>query len=208
VVLICLTPSPHQFLRYLTPVIPFLALALVRLLASVREVSHRWSRGWQRLVLIAVAGVVLGALGVEVIGAAQAFKRRQKEGQVYAGPGARRGYRLFFYDHQWAEFDTALAWLKDHAEPGAILGTPSPHWAYLKTGLKAVMPPMEADPDEAQRLLDSVPVRYVIVDELQYLAVVRRYTAPVIKSHPELWQRVYTVSSGPQDHTHVYRRVD
>jgi hypothetical protein len=127
---------------------------------------------------------------------------------VYAGPGGEGVYRLFYYDEEWANFDAALAWLKDHAEPGAVLGTSAPHWAYLKTGYQAVMPPMEADQAKAQRLLDSVPVKYVIVDEMEFLDIVRRYTEPVIKSHPELWQQVYTVSSGPKNYTHVYRRVE
>jgi hypothetical protein len=206
--LICLTPWPDQFARYLAPVTPFLALTLARLLASVREASLRWSRGWRGLVLVTLSGVVVGDLGIEGVGAFHTYKRRQDQEEVYAGPSVAGGYRLFFYGEDWADFDAALAWLKDHAEPGAVLGVSVPHWAYLKTGLKAVMPPMEADPDEAQRLLDSVPIRYVIVDELGFLDVVRRYTEPVIQSHPELWQRVHTVSSGPKNYTHVYRRVE
>ena len=41
-----------------------------------------------------------------------------------------------------------------------------PHWAYLRTGVKSILPPMEADPDSARRLLDTVPVRIVVLDEL------------------------------------------
>jgi hypothetical protein len=205
---ISLTPWPGQFTRYLAPVTPFLALALVRLLATLREVSFRWSTRWRWVMLMALIGVVVADLGIEGIGAAHAFVGRHKEGLVYAGPGGEGGYRFFFYGEEWADFDAALIWLKDHAEPGAVLGVSAPHWAYLKTGLKAVMPPMEADQAKAQRLLDSVPVKYVIVDKMEFLDVVRRYTAPVIKSHPELWQRVHTVSSRSKNYTRVYRRVD
>jgi hypothetical protein len=67
------------------------------------------------------------------------------------------------------------------------------------------MPPLEPDRAKAQQLLDSVPVTYVIVDHLDFLDAMRRYTIPLIESHPELWQRVYSV---PDRSTHVYRRVE
>ena len=68
-----------------------------------------------------------------------------------------------------------MAWIDAHAPPDAIVATTSPHLCYLLTGRRAVLPPMEIDPVHARRLLEAVPVSYVIVDELEY----RRHVTPL-----------------------------
>jgi hypothetical protein len=71
-----------------------------------------------------------------------------------------------------------------------------PHWMYLRTGLKAVMPPFETDPVKAQALLDSVPVTYLLLDE--GLAVeTKRYMIRVVQQFPERWERVYADTIAP-----------
>jgi hypothetical protein len=77
-----------------------------------------------------------------------------------------------------------------------------PGWVYLRTGLKAVMPPFEPAPERAQALLESVPVRYLMVEnpgELTNFAW--RYTAAVLREFPEKWRLVYN-SAG--DYVRVY----
>ncbi len=198
VALICLTPWPGQFARYLTPLTPFLALCLLRLLTAVREYSLRhWAGRWRRAGTYFLALVVIGVLGTEVTVAVYACKAHHESGPTFEG-------RLFYYDPFWGDYDAALAWLAERAEPGEVLATSAPHWAYLNTGRRAVMPPMEADPAEAQRLLDSVPVRYVVVDALHFVDMTRRYAAPAVLAHPQAWERVY---ASPDGKTCVYRRV-
>jgi hypothetical protein len=196
-VLICLTPWPGQFTRYLTPLTPFLGLALLQGLVTFLEFSRRrGSRSGERWALGGIVSILALVLGTELVTAVHAFKYRHEHGTPQR--------RLFFYDEKWATFDSALTWLREHAEPGAILATSAPHWAYLETGRRAVMPPMEADPDKAQELLEAVPVSYVIVDELDFLDVVRRYTKPALQRHPDRWRLVLTV---PHTNTHIYQRV-
>jgi hypothetical protein len=65
------------------------------------------------------------------------------------------------------------------------------------------MTPIVEDPSEAQRLLDSIPVEYLILDNTQ-VNISQRYAAPVVKAFPRLWQRIY--SSEARDLT-VYKRV-
>lgn len=203
--LICLTPWPAQFVRYLSPLSPFLALSLVRGLV-----------GWTRW--LAVHGVRARALGIMAVGAVsaavlgvQVFALHRTLGRYHASVDyvdasgrASRG-RLFYYDDAWRAFETSLAWLRAHAEPGEIVATSAPHFVYLRTGLKAVMPPLEADVETAQRLLDSVPIRYMIVDGLEFTDVSRRYAGPVVQSQSDLWAPVY---AGPGDGLRIYRRRD
>src|SRR2546426_9251353 len=73
-------------------------------------------------------------------------------------------FRSLYFTPAWKHHEEALDWLGQHADTHDIVATITPHWLYIKTGLSAVMPPFEPDVIEAQRLLDSVPVTYLITD--------------------------------------------
>jgi hypothetical protein len=81
-----------------------------------------------------------------------------------------------------------------------------PHWVYLRTGLKTVMPPFEPDPTRVDALLDSVSVNYAVLDGTLYgkPADTTQYVAPTVRNAPERWERVYF---GEQGGCEIYRRV-
>jgi hypothetical protein len=113
--------------------------------------------------------------------------------------GRTHNYRLFFYDRTWRLHDDALDWLKGAAGKPAVVATSTPHLAYIRTGLPAVMPPYEIDPVKAERLLEQVPVGYVVVDKLEFLDVGRRYAAPAVERARDRWPLIYaTNDSGPR----------
>jgi hypothetical protein len=85
-----------------------------------------------------------------------------------------------------------------------MVGTSTPHWIYLMTGLPSVMPPFEIDPGNAQRLMDAVPLSYLVVDSLEFVDVGRRYTMPVIEATPDRWEMVYRGAEGAP---RIYRRT-
>ena len=71
--------------------------------------------------------------------------------------------------------------------------------------MPAIMPPYEADPARAEELLAGVPVSYMVVDQLDFLDVSRRYAAPVAAAGRDRWSLVYAASdSGPR----IYRRAE
>jgi hypothetical protein len=202
--MIAATPWPVQFVRYLIPLTPLLTLAVVvTLAAAARRAGTGGGLRWRALQLVLAAAV-------GVIGAQQALTLYRSM-HKYPSPavmvdrtGRRHDYRLFFYDRPWRLHDDGLDWLARVARPGEVIATSTPHWAYLRTGLPSVMPPYEVDPARAAALLDQVPVRYLIVDQLAFLDVGRRYTLPVVRRAPEQWRLIYAVSdSGPR----IYRRV-
>ena len=85
----------------------------------------------------------------------------------------------------------------------AIVATTSPHLCYLLTGRRAVLPAMEIDPAHARRLLEAVPVSYVIVDEFSYpIDSSRRYALPAVESHPASWRVVHAI-----DGTRIYEHT-
>jgi len=75
---------------------------------------------------------------------------------------------------------------------------------YLATGLRAVLPPFEIEAAEAERLLESVPVDYLVIDDLEFVDVTRRYAEPVVRAYPERWT---LVRGDPTSGSRIYRRV-
>jgi hypothetical protein len=71
------------------------------------------------------------------------------------------------------------------------------------SGRRAVMPPMEVDPGKAERLLATVPVSYVVVDQFDFMDISRRYAAPAVAYDPTRWELVQRFNK-----TLVYRRTD
>jgi hypothetical protein len=205
---ICATPWPGQFNRYLSPLAPFLSLSLF---LAVRAAAGRLSK----LLPVKLHSVSLGLTGAVVllIFASQAatlllLYTRWHQRVVFAvRDGHRVEYRLFFYKDLYRATDAGLDWLKGRARGSEVLAATDPQWAYLRTGLKSVLPPFETDASKAQRLLDSVPVTFLIVDDGAY----KKYTARVVAAHPDRWRRVYAESSteadGVQGKFEIYERT-
>jgi hypothetical protein len=61
---------------------------------------------------------------------------------------------------------------------------------------------MESSVDAAQRLLDDVPVTFLIVDDLDFN--LRRYLGPVITAYGDRWKKVFTA---PSTATTIYQRT-
>jgi hypothetical protein len=181
--LACLTPWPGQFARYGVPLAPLLALAILEVLCLC---ERRW-----RGVRGVAAGLFSLILVQQTATAVVAFTKGRGLVQLRGRHGEPQSYRLFFYLDAYRVLDEALDRLRADAAPGDVIAVSMPHWAYLRTGLKSVMPPFEADPAVAQRLLDSVPVRFLIVD-LGLAVDSGRYTSGVVAAFPDRWQRVYT----------------
>lgn len=199
VALICLTPWPGQYTRYLAPINAFLTVpALLMLLGFKDWARSRLPADWKGLGLIPLTLFVFLTLETEVAGIEYAFLERHHNTK-----------RLFFYDHTWTEYDRALDWLGRRAQTGEVIATWTPHWAYLWTGRLAVMPPMVPNSDEAQRLLDSVPATYLIVDEFIFMkdldenTVGGKYSDLLPVRNAEQWEPVYCPEASA---TLVYKR--
>jgi hypothetical protein len=202
--LIVLTPWPGQFSRYLIPLTPILGLALVLCFAAVttRAAAGR-PRAWTAAGALLGAGIVL-ILVQQVYTLGKAFTKHHAPAEYTDAAHRRHRYALFYYDETWRQHDVSLDWLAAHGEPGAVVASSTPQWVYLRTGLRSVMPPYESAAESAQRLLDGVPVTYLLVDNLSFLDVSRRYTRPVLDAYPDRWRLVYT---GGADGPRIYQRV-
>ena len=192
--LIAVTPWPAQFLRYLMPFAPLAALAAVLAL-------ERIGTGRRGLVPVVLA-VVLGA---QLLCLRQTFVLYHHEVELPGAAGAPRTARHFLFDErrQWRALYSGIEWLRANTPSDARVATSCPLLVWLHAGRKAVMPPLEADAEAAGRLLDAVPVDYLLIDALAFVDMSRRYALPVVEADPAGWEEVFR--SG--EDVLIYRRV-
>ncbi len=203
-VAICLTPWPIQWTRYWAPLAPFLALSLIVCLLTIRHYLLSISnRPWRFVAHYVVAGVFVVLFTVESLSLRNFYKEYHPEVDHVGQFGQQVKYRLF-YDDVNQELNHGLDWVKLRSNKNDIVATSMPHWAYLQTGLKTVMPPFERDPEKTQALLDSVPVRFVIVYKADIHFPIR-YTLPLLQSAPDRWSLVYKTAN---DGLEIYERIN
>ena len=204
IALIVVTPWPGQFGRYLVPLAPLLAPAFVSVPAALLARARRsGGRGWRAASLAGLATLAF-VLVQDLYTVYKLFTKHHQPAVMTDAAGRMHHYRLFFYDQPWRLHDDALDWLGRQERRGAVVATATPHLAYLRAGMPAIMPPYESNPARAAELLAGVPVTYLVVDQLSFLDVSRRYGAPVTRAASAEWALVYAQNdSGPR----IYRRV-
>jgi hypothetical protein len=181
--------------------------------ALLTAVEWIWRRAGERrgtpgavIGRLTAAAIVVGILAQEIHTLRKSF-RMLYHPAVWADANGRQGtYLLLAYDRPSRLHDEALAWLRRHAQPHEIIATSTPHWAYLKTGLKTVGPPWEQDPGMAQLLLEAVPVEYLVIDNIvadENAEVARRFSLPVVRAFPDKWKLIYSTGDSGSS---VYRR--
>jgi hypothetical protein len=193
IALMCFTPWPEEFNRYLAPLAPFLTIAGVVALQRLDTIFRLWrSSRTAALGRVVIAGLVVLALAVQARAAVRLFHSSQEtlaESANGIGPAGAH----FFYDRNWLAWEQAVAWISSHAAHEDIVATTAPHQVYLRTGLRAVYPPFDPNPLRARHQLTGVPVKYVIIDEFEYRDFSHRYALPAVESDPAAWRLVYSI---------------
>ncbi|MEO5898223.1 MAG: hypothetical protein ABIS06_21260 [Vicinamibacterales bacterium] len=188
---VCTMALSEEFARYLTGLTPvFVLFALTAMAASVRRM------GRPQAVLLPVAVV---ALSGQALVLQRVYRDDLRTATHWSRDGRTQPYRLFSYGETYRDFDDAITWIAANVPPGAIVASSQPHWVFLRTGRRAVMPPFERNGERQQALLDSVPVDYLIVDGSGFSAT-REYALPAIQNSP-VWERVYDRGTAA-----IYRR--
>jgi hypothetical protein len=201
---LCATPWPEQFLRYLMPMTPFLVLSMVQLPVIVANYAARAQRSRLNVVALAVPVLMTAPIGISAcFTLAKVFGESHQLATQRDRAGTPVVYRLFFYDEAYQALDAGLDWVREHARPSDIVAVSMPHWAHLRTGLKTVMPPFEADTRQVLELLDGVPVTYLIVDD-SGVNFTRIYTLPAIKAALDRWTLVHSI---PKGRLEIYKRT-
>jgi hypothetical protein len=196
------SPWPEQWGRYLSPIVPLLLLALLipmYLLCVSRKQPIRLAG---RLI---AGGIVSSMLIIQAATLRVNYTHHFQPRDIQQTRGVSVRYRQIWYGAEDAALDDAIDWIAERARPGDVIAGTMPQWIYLRTGLKAVMPPFETSPERAQRLLDSVPVRFLIYeDPVALLTHTAEYMKTMIQARPDGWRLVYTSS---RKYVRVYERV-
>jgi hypothetical protein len=205
VLVVCVTPWPGQWSRYLGPVAPLLVLAAIQGALSLqgrvgRSRTERRRLGGTTAVEIAIALV----LGLNLVALVWTHLTHFQRVEYLGRHGEPVAYRLYAYRSTYSTFDTGLDWLRQHAAPSDIVATTMPHWVYLRAGLRAVMPPAGTDPGEILRLLDSVPVTYVMAGGSSAVIWARGDAFPAVRRAPDVWAPIY---ASPDGELTIYERT-
>jgi hypothetical protein len=196
-----ITPFPEQFLRYLLPLSPFFFLLLFEALVWLNAQSRVLRIGFGREAAALFGLALLAVMGAEELRDERELYRFHHDKVDYLHHGQQTSYRLFYYSPGYREIDQGLDWLRARAKRDDIVAASDPQWVYLRTGLKSVLPPLESDTHAAEQLIDSVPVRYLFVDETVY----RRYASHLVNSNPDLWKCSWRSA---EDRVRIYERSD
>lgn len=205
--LISVTPFTDMFTRYLIPLTPFMSLFLFEAVICLKRNTERAPfravrmAGYFLVVLVTCLCLLQAPFYLKDM-----YMRYHQQVAYHDRQGRMVDYRLFFYDEPCRALDAGVDWLNSHAHPSDIVAVSMPHWVYVRTRLKTVMPPFEPDPVRVDALLDSVSVNYVVLDATLYgkPADTTQYVAPVVRNAPDRWERVYFGEGGS---TEIYRRV-
>jgi hypothetical protein len=203
VALLCMTPAAWESARYLLPIMPFLVIALWQCAVAIRDwLERRRRRTLAKLGRFGLVAVVVLIVGVQLASLYDFFRDRHGKVEYVDRSGTLVRYRLFYYREAYRALDAGLDWLRQHAKSTEVIVSSMPHWVYLRTGMKAVMPPFETDPRKAQALLEAVPATYLIIDG-RTGSFTREYGLPAVKAAPERWQLIYSSQAGELA---IYRR--
>ena len=198
----CATPFQKQFVRYLLPLYPLLALALFELLAwAAAQARSRWP-ALPAALGTAIPWLVIVVIALRTTSEVRAMYANLHHEVAYEQHGQAVRYRLFYYGPEGADLDAALDWLDRRAAPDDTFAGGDPQWVYLRTGRRCVVPPFVLDGRKGQQLIDSVPVKYLLASVKP--GAYERFTAPLLAANPDAWRRVWRSPNGTLD---VYERV-
>jgi len=203
IAVICYTPWDPT--RYIAPLIPLLLICLV---AASQAASVRMGTRWptlQNTLKRLGASLMLAAIAQASIALWISYKSFSIPGALeHRDLGLVKYRNLFFLDDDIA-LEQAAEWIAGHANPTDVVAVFLPHWLYARTGLKATMPPMEAETAIGQKSLDSVPVRFLIREhDGKVPNFVGPYVNKVLQDYPTAWRLVW---SSNRHYVEVFERT-
>ena len=200
--LVCTTPWPLQHVRYLSPSTAIFLLGLCTALYKAQHIFPRRFPALRRGVYSVSVCLIALMLLEQIATYHQAHARYLTSLDIADKTGKPVIYKQLFYHVDSVAMDECITWIAKHANKNDIVSASMAHWVYLRTGLKAVIPPLELDAATANELFATVPVRYVIRESPGFFS--SRYVANAVQSEPGKWRQVYVANAAD---VRVYERV-
>ena len=190
-------PWRNQFYRYMVPLTPFL---MIGVMIAFNDITAALSALPVRPVIatfgrIALAVPVVFVFVLQISSVRKLFYDRAIAWASYVPDRGAVGPHFFYYSPFSRAWDVEIAWIQSHSDPNAVVLTHLPHLCYLRTGHRAVLPPLERNQDRVRELLESVPVSYVILDPIDSM--------PAVEKDDQSWRIVDSV-----DRVRLYERIN
>jgi hypothetical protein len=197
ILIACCAPW-QQISRYLVPIAPFLVFSLFTLFERLSGITFlNANEGRVFLLRSSMCAALVFATSEQTASYFFAHFRYSTFQSYRNGNGNVTRFRQFFYRPQDIELEDAATWIKRYARQSDIVAAAMPQWVYLITGLQTVMPAFESDPEKAKSLLESVPVRYLIVESSSKVGdSARDHVLPMVRRFATEWPKVYTSRDG------------
>jgi hypothetical protein len=183
VLAIAFAPWPRQYMRYLSPLAPYLAIALVLGLSMVSRLVP------PRIAVRLTASVICLIVVQQAISLFLCYRQDRADVTEVTRSGQPIHFRLFYYTEADRSLDAAQNWIMEQTGPKDVIAASMPHWLSLRTGRKAVMFPFGADLSSVERLLAEVPVDYVVLDEEKDVSLASSVAPAIMTS--SAWRQVF-----------------
>jgi hypothetical protein len=197
ILIACCAPW-QQISRYLVPIAPLLVFSLLTLFERLSGITFL-NANERRVVLwrVTICAALFVAASEQTASYFLAHFRYSTFQSYLEANGNVIRFRQFLYRTQDIELEDAAMWIKRHARQNDIVAAAMPEWIYLNTGLQTVMPPLESDPKKVRSLLESVPVRYLIVESSSKFGdSARDHVLPMVQRFVTDWPKVYMSRDG------------
>jgi len=197
--------TPWDPTRYIAPLIPLLLICLLTTFETVsRSIATRRPAAQTAVRRLSVL-MVLAAMAQSSLSLWITYERFSIPGLLKHRDFLTVRYRHLFFQDDDAALEQAVDWIAGHAKQGDVVAVFLPHWIYTRTGLKAIMPPLEADAAIAQKALDSVPVRFLIREhDGKVPNFIAPYVNSVLKDYPDAWRLAWSSDS---NYVQVFERT-
>jgi hypothetical protein len=184
------TPWRAQSWRYAYPLLPLLTIGF---LVTCDAWFKRVPKGVQWVVCS-------GPLALQLVFLLAGLKW-YSQSVTWDTQAANSHFRALFYDDKWKSLDWTVECMRREGIAPHRLVASHPAWIYLRTGLTTIMPPFLANTEEAQELLQSAKVDYVLIDKVDGGAFTFRYLGEALR--PREWEQLCRAPSGD---AFLYRR--
>ena len=191
---VAIAPWPSQYIRYLSPTAPYVAIALVLGLTVISRLLPLNHATYLTEIVLCVV------LIHQTISLFLLYRNDHNNVTEVTRNGQRVRFRLFYYDEGFRSLDAAQDWIRERTRTTDVIAAGAPHWLSLRTGRKAIMVPFGSAPPTLERLLAEMPANYFVFDDI--VPSLSSFVAPAIE-HSSGWRQVFTFDS----HCRVFERI-
>jgi hypothetical protein len=179
--IICMWQTQWSGIRFIIPVLPFIALFMFLGLDTIIEFAIGFSKG--KTARPAKPAIIPGLI-LAVSIALTLFNVKDHLNLIKTGATLT---------NDWKNFYSCADWIRLNAPSDAIVVNRKPELFYLRAQRKGFVYAYSHDVEKVVAELKRGHARYCVLDNFSWTNTSPRYLFPAIMSHPELFRVVYSL---------------